>query len=96
MANKIISGNIGNVTNAIIIYTHLKGAVPPQVAIADGTGNHSSPALPIGTYVVSAVDPAGLVLFNKVSVVLDGTTDMTGINLRNHAKNASNAIEGGF
>src|SRR5690349_567990 len=91
MANKIISGNVGNVTNAVIIYKHAKGAVPPQVAIADGSGNHASPALPIGVYAVSAIDPAGLVVFNTVAVSLDGTTDATGVNLRSRAKNASNA-----
>ncbi len=90
MANKIISGNVG-VSNVVIVYSHLKSAVPIQVAVADVSGNHSSPALPVGTYIVSAVDPAGLVLFNKVSVVLDGTTDVTGVNLRSRAKNASNA-----
>jgi len=91
MSNKIISGNVGNVANAVVTYKHTKGAVPPQVAIADGSGNHSSLGLPLGTYVVSALDPTGLVLFNTVSVVLDGTTDVAGINLRSRAKNASNA-----
>ena len=82
--------------NIVVIYAQLRSAIPPQVAVTDSSGNHSSPALPVGTYVVSAVDPAGLLVFNKVSVVLDGTTDVTGVNIRSRAKNASNAIEGGF
>jgi hypothetical protein len=90
MANKI-SGNLGNVANVVVTYTHAKGAIPPQNAVADGSGNHASPALPIGVYAVSATDPSGLVVFNTVAVPLDGTSDVAGVNLRSRAKNASNA-----
>jgi hypothetical protein len=39
----------------------------------------------------TAQDPAGLVVFNSVAVTIDGTTDVSGVNLRSRAKNASNA-----
>lgn len=95
MANRVISGNVGSASSGIVVsYVHSKlGAV--QFAVSDASGNHSA-ALPAGNYTVSAVDPAGLLLFSSVSVSLDGAADATGINLRSRAKNASNAQEGGF
>ena len=97
MANRNISGFVGTVASGIIIsYTHSRlGMVQQQ--LSDASGNHAtSPALPSGDYTVTAKDPAGLLVFSGVSVSLDGSTDISSINLKSRAKNSSNAYGGGF
>ncbi len=93
MANKVISGHVGTTVSGIsVTYTPTRGQ--SQGAVSDASGNHSSPSLAPGTYVISAQDPAGLLVFSSVSVTLDGTTDISNINLRSRAKNASNQAAG--
>jgi hypothetical protein len=92
MAAKI-AGHVGIVQSGIVVtYTHTRLGNLQTVA-SDASGNHSGAALPSGDYVISAQDPAGLLVFNSVSVSL-GTADISGINLRSRAKNSSNAVSG--
>jgi len=63
---------------------------------ADASGNHTSLPLPAGSFRVTATDPAGLLRYNTFDVIIDGVNDVSGVNLRSSAKNASNAQEGGF
>ncbi len=97
MANRNISGFVGTVASGIIVsYTHSRlGTL--QLQFSDASGNHTtSPALPSGDYTITAKDPAGLLVFSGVSLSLDGSTDISGINLKSRAKNSSNAYGGGF
>jgi hypothetical protein len=88
----IISGNVGPVSNATVIYrSNVVVVLEPPIAITDAQGNHSSPPLSPGTYLVTAQAP-GLV-FNTVAVTIDAANPQNQVvNLRSRALNASNAF----
>ena len=89
-----ILGHVGsNTPNIVVTYTPVRTSAGFSKVLSDASGNHSSSALPSGTYVVTATSP-GLV-FNSVSVVIDGVNDQV-VNLRSRLPNASNSSQGGF
>jgi hypothetical protein len=92
MASKV-KGNAG-VVGAVVNYWHSQAAA--QQTTTDASGNHTSQGFPVGKVTVTAVDPAGLRVFNSVVVPIDGANDASDVNLRSRLVNASNAIEGGF
>jgi carboxypeptidase family protein len=59
-------------------------------AAADGSGNYSIPSLAAGTYIISASLATKQYLASK-SVVADGATTYSDVNLNPIALNASNA-----